>query len=477
MKRILQQISLLFTILATLTSCLGDNTEEVVFYDDAAIINVGLGTLNNRQNTKTADGRDSVAVSKIEGSKYHFTIDQMKREIYNVDSLPYGTDITKVVTILTAKNSGSIVIKSMTSDSVKYHVQTDSVDFSQPRTFFVYSNSGKNHAEYTMKVNVHKQLANQFDWQRTAIGNTFATLTSIRAFEMNGKMYVVGSNGESSSIFSCDLNDCQVWTVGQPDINMLMPVDMTASMASDGKQLFITAEGHLLSTADGSHWTDNGQTSIARLIGSDGTRLYAIDSEGKIISSADNGQTWQTDPLDDSIELLPTREINIVAQPLLTNSDMQRVVMLGNRDARNYPDDAYAVVWSRLFDDSNNTVYPWMYYSQSPTARYQAPRLRSMTMLPYNNRLIAIGAQPLGACTTAAFSAIYESIDGGLTWKNSEHLTLPSDFVTVANTFCAAVDSNNFVWLINAETGEIWRARLTQLGWDNPQTEFRTRKK
>ena len=92
--------------LLTLASCLGSNDEvNYVYYDDTAITEFSLGSLNVYVHTKSSTGSDSVYVTTVSGSNYDFYIDQSKNEIYNVDSLPYGTDVAHVLATISSKNS------------------------------------------------------------------------------------------------------------------------------------------------------------------------------------------------------------------------------------------------------------------------------------------------------------------------------------------------------------------------------------
>lgn len=478
MKKIFLSVVVVLSSAILLSSCLGSNDEELTYYDDAAMTAVTLGTLNRYLHTKTFDGQDSIAKSTVKGETYKFTIDQIKHEAYNTDSLPYGTDVTKVVCNIAAKNGGSVVIKSMTSDSVKYHSATDSVDFSQPRTFFIYSNSGRNYQEYTVRVNAHKQQADQFEWKRTAVGGVFENMIDMRAFQLGNKMFVAGTNGQTTWMKYTDIDDGQSWHGTTPNINMPLPADAYRNIIVKGNKMTMLMAGALWTSADGNEWTETVKTDISRLIGTDGNLIFALSADNQLVSSADNGQTWAIDKLDDSATLLPTQDISIAALPMITNPDAHRVILVGNRSVSDYPQDATAVVWSRIVENGESIqTNDWMRYVLPANALYQAPRQRNFTVMPYADGLIALGGQPLGACTVAAFSELYYSRDNGITWKKDSRLSLPSAFVNVALVFCAAVDSNHFVWLFSGETGEIWRARLSQLGWSDEQKIFRTKRK
>ena len=121
-------------------SCLGsDNNEEYDFYDDAAISSFSLGTMSKTVFTLDSKGEDSMYVEEYKGSEYKFSIDHVNGKIYNLDSLPYRTDVKKVIANITSKNSGVITIKNIANDSLRFYSSSDSIDFSEPRIMRVDS--------------------------------------------------------------------------------------------------------------------------------------------------------------------------------------------------------------------------------------------------------------------------------------------------------------------------------------------------
>jgi hypothetical protein len=166
MKRI-KTIGVLLAAVAVLTSCLNSSQNEVTLYDDAVILSFTLGTVNQYTHKTTTAGTDTVVKTTTAGSNYAFHIDQLKREIYNTDSLPVGADARHLLCTITTRNSGMVLIKSTTSDSLFYYSSTDSIDFSVPRRFYVYATDGSGFTEYTVRVNVHQEEANDFVWQQS----------------------------------------------------------------------------------------------------------------------------------------------------------------------------------------------------------------------------------------------------------------------------------------------------------------------
>ena len=85
-----------------MTSCLSDDTQEITYSKEASIKSFSLGTLKIQRIGKDKSGNDSAYVDTMSMARYPFTIDQLKHEISNKDSLPVGTDISKVITNISA---------------------------------------------------------------------------------------------------------------------------------------------------------------------------------------------------------------------------------------------------------------------------------------------------------------------------------------------------------------------------------------
>lgn len=49
-------------------------------------------------------------MADLDASGYDFYIDQLKKEIYNPDSLPKGTDATHVLCNISSKNGGIVLL-------------------------------------------------------------------------------------------------------------------------------------------------------------------------------------------------------------------------------------------------------------------------------------------------------------------------------------------------------------------------------
>ena len=164
---------LLVLSVLTLSSCLNGDDEEQVYYYDTALTAFKLGSLSRTMHTTSSTGKDSTYTTTVAGSAFAFTIDQQKGLVYNVDSLPIGTDVSKVVFTATTKNSGSFVLNLRTKDglrdSLTVYSGTDSIDFTKPLECRVYNQSGTAYRKYTVDVRVHQQNGNIFRWKQVTL--------------------------------------------------------------------------------------------------------------------------------------------------------------------------------------------------------------------------------------------------------------------------------------------------------------------
>lgn len=74
MRKYLLSIALFIFTISTLSSCLGEN-DSYTYYNDAAITNFSLGTLNRYFHKTRVDGTDSVYKRTLNCSGYTFYID------------------------------------------------------------------------------------------------------------------------------------------------------------------------------------------------------------------------------------------------------------------------------------------------------------------------------------------------------------------------------------------------------------------
>ena len=206
MKSKISIFALSFATVCMVSSCLGDNDTEYTYYDDTAITGITLGTLNIYGYKKASDGVTNSLYKKGTVTGGSLTIDQYNRTITNAsDSLPVGTDLTKVLfSSITTLNNGIVGIKSLTSDTVSSFSTSDSLDFSKPRDLYVYSSSGQYFRKYTVTIVAHKEYADTFKWSKFDVDNDIKNYKSVKAGIHSNNLIVLGEtdNGKELKVSS-----------------------------------------------------------------------------------------------------------------------------------------------------------------------------------------------------------------------------------------------------------------------------------
>ena len=477
MKRKFLPLIMLFSAIILMSSCLSSNDEEITYNEDTAITSFSLGTLNETVYTKASTGVDSTYSTTLDCSGYKFNIDQPNRLIYNQDSLPYGIDASKVICTIGSKNSGAIILTLKATDgkdSLAYYSSSDSLDFTNPMKVSVYSQSGLYHRDYTIQVNVHKEPADSFIWQSLPSNSKIAALRGMRAINCNNTLYVFGSNGSSTVIYSTGMSDGRTWTVRTPNITLTQDA-YKETFAKEG-YLYTLDNGVIYKSADASTWSAIASTNVKHLLGASTSKIYALTNNG-IVSSTDDGATWNNEELDDDPSLLPTQDLNFYCAPLATNKETNRLLIMGNRSENSYATDSVAQIWGKI--EENGTLsenQKWTYFSISSNNLYMAPRLRNIHINGYAGDIIAFGGDGIGANVTKGYAHFYMSHDGGITWhkdgNDSIEITVPDGFSASSSSFAMTVDSDQYIWLFCGQSGQVWKGRLTNLGWRKEQTEF-----
>ena len=434
-------IAVLLAALFSLVSCLDTNDGDYVYTDDSAVTAFSVTSAKKAVHVKASNGADSVYTTSVKLSAYKFVIDQQRCVIYNPDSLPYGVDPTKILVSANSVNSGSLVLKSMTSDSLSYLSTTDSLDFSKPRELQVYSLSGAAVRKYEVRVNVH---------QESASGTT--------------RRFLLASDGTTTTVYRADGDDA--WTAATPDFNHTLAAETYRSAAVKHDTLFVCDNGVVMATTDGNTWKQQTtvEAGVARIIAANPIRLYAYNNEGVMVSSDDSGKTWKVASIDESASLLPNGDIAYATLPLATNPNAYRTLLIGSVPAASTT--AFSV-WGKI---DEGTAYsenqPWMFYDHNSLNRHELPLLQNISAVAYDSRIVVMGNDE-----RVFLPKFYTSRDGGITWQTDSVVTAPTGFF-VSGAYTACVDSNNFLWVVNATTGETWRGRINRLGWKKEQYEY-----
>lgn len=461
MKHTITSLIFIFMAAFSLVSCLDDSNTEITTYDDTAITSATFGTEVRIVKTKTKAGKDTTYQASYSGTTYPIYIDHYKRTIYNTDSLLKGTKMDKLLVTFTAKNSGIVTLKSLTSDSIQFISSSDSLDFSKPRKIIVYSNSGRFNRTYDVNFVVHKEDADVFTWNKIAVCEAFKTADDIKTAVLGNKIYALAKSATNATLYISNTSDGKEWN----ECTSITELSANATMAASKSAIYILDQEKLYTSADGSTWSDRDAAGLSAFVGACGNELFAISNTKKIVMSLDNGATWAEDACDESVDFVPSQCIASAAKTTKVNSDIARIVMVGNRDRNIYTQDSTAMVWSKIVEEDHTKDMPWAHHAMEVQNYYKLRNMDNLAITPYHEGIIAIGGKSYGMGAVDAYKNMYYSIDNGLSWHKDSRFALPENFSATAAAL--ATDSENYLWIIAAGSGEIWKGRLSQLGWTN----------
>ena len=441
------------------TSCLEDADSDVTYYSDTAITSFSVTNFNTYHTTTSSKGEDSIYRVKEDGAKYKFYIDQTKNEIYNPDSLPIGTDAKHLICAISTVRGGNVFLKSVYSDSLSTISFSDSLDFSKDRVIKVISLDGKYSRSYNVKVNVHKQLADQFVWNMMGTDEVFANAEDMKLVARGKNLVLFAKNGDATEVYTTTTDAPKAWK----KTSATFGASAYKNAVVFGGRFYIMDGAKIYASEDAEAWTEVVENlQIKRLAGSDRNSMYAVADDGIMVSN-DGGKTWNKDLLSDNASLLPGDEISMTVLPITTNKDIDRIAIIGNR---NNDADKYASVWNKLSEYVPTTeTHEWNFVEQTPKDSLRLPRLKGLKVIAYAGGMYAIGGQPYSG-DLRAFDHVYFSKDGGITWLNDKRFIFPYRFMC-NNSFAMTTDEAHNIWLICGKSGQIWRGRLNGLAWEN----------
>lgn len=444
----------------SLSSCLSSDETVVEYTNDTAITSFSLGKLG--RYTKTTAGKDTLIADKVNGANYKFYIDQVNRQIYNVDSLPTKTRTAAVLATISSKNSSPIFIMHKNCpekiDSAKYYSSTDSIDFSQPRMVRVYNNSLNAYVTYTVKVNVHQQEGNEFNWQAKAqLNEQLAALSDLKVLALGSHIYVFGKTLGGMKIYKSAASDGNNWA--EVTANQTFAAADYQNAVQMGNQLYILSDGKVYASADAVTWNQVGEDSqLKQLVGASSKYLYAFTATG-IAVSKDNGATWAAQKMDAELSLLPTQNLSMNVSTIASVKNVENVLLLGTRDA-SYR-DTIATLWNHVADYSANaSESAWNYIEYDAYQSGKMPMMDQVLVCGADSGFVALGSN----------GKWYKSKNNGLTWGVDTLVTMPAGFSAATQRFGFCRDKDNFYWVVR--NGSVWKGRFNKDGWIKDQTIF-----
>ena len=411
------------------------------------------------------DGKEVEKIDTVIGKSYPFVINQRKRTIHNLDSLPVGTNVSRVIAKIQA-DSPFIFYEKNNKDTV--WTPTDSLDFSKPISFKVKAYDMTFGDKYRVQINVHKQHPNQITWSEQTPVFANNEVKEQKAILFKDVIYVFANGEKQVKVTSSAATDGKVWSE-LTELAIPEKVDYASAIVF-GEQVYVIAEGSLYTSADMTKWEKmESAPAMKSLIVANNNKsnqsLIGINQENVFVESKE-GDIWTEKGTVH--KLFPERNISSVAYTLNTNDEISRLIVLGENALSN---DTIANVWGKLTNEDDWSTY----YSTDKTNR-PSPNFKNISMIHYNNQLYTFGGEAIkGGTIIPAFSVFYSSTNNGLDWTpEKDDLTFPESFTRnykqSNGNYSCVIDNNDFIWIIWSNGG-VWKGRINKLGFDKASKE------
>lgn len=446
-------LAIYLTVFSLMCACFvscGDSDENVGETSPYAFVrSFSLGNIRSSYPSFTSKGKDTTIVMTMSMESFPFTIDQVAGAIYNNDSLPYATDVSKVVTNIVVEGVPSIFDEAK-NDYVAYK-STDSINFTAPRKMRIYSSDAKYFKDYTVTVNVHKLKPDEMVWNRSV---AVEGVTPRSIVEFGGKMCMFGVKDASPVVATTPLDGEPVWAVAETNG---LPAEGISQVVCFNGALYALANGDLYVSSDAVEWSPLlvGKGLLAIVSSSTDAGALTV-ADGQVFMSSTDGVSFESDGTVPAG--FPLYGVSVLSYPLSHNRNIIRYIVVGYDTPEM---DDRARVWSRLSNEDE-----WVDYENAGQS-YTCPSLKNLAVVRFDNYLYAMGgAGKANGEDVTAFASFFISKDNGITWKE------PSDFYQRMNkelagfdkSFATAVDSNNFMWIVTPDA--TWKIIINRLGFN-----------
>ncbi len=438
-----------------ISSCL-DSDDNYEYSSDATIRAFGIDTIGK-------------------GIYYKFTIDQLKREIYNVDSLPVGSD-TIIDKILIDTLSVTGWVTSGLNDTL--FNTSDSVDLREPIKLKVHAADGVTVREYTIKVNVHKQDPDSLIWREMAALPASPVSGKQKSVILKGELFVYTS---STTAYRSSLSTpaSLQWSL----INVDLPTGAKLnSIVSFNDQLFITTtNGEAFYSDNGINWTQmdmQGMQMVTflggipedKIIGSKNrlTGIFTKDDKNYFCAKNLEETSWQK-----SEETIPENfPLEDIYSTVFTNaSGIKQTVIVGNTET----------VTADNTEITTEETVPWFTMNgltwadmSTPTA-FSCPAMKNPSIMYYGGlfhmmggdfniiRTSRVGIEWNEAATKFRYPTEIKVTPGKEENDKDtiEYISLFKD----KGDYSLTIDTNHYIWIVWSSDGSVWRGRQNKLGF------------
>ena len=451
-NKIVLFIASLYTLV--LFSCLGTETTVIEVTNDLQIASFAL---------------EHDSIDDLEDVK--FTIDQLAGEIYNIDSMAWGTEVGEVLCTITTSSSYmvesiEVFLTAYTDSSYYLSSLSDTIDFSAPVKFVVHSLDDISTKVYTAWVNIHQLEPDSMVWEyhtNPLIRLSF-TEQKVVAFPYEGVqnflMYVKPVNTNLGyRLYHTPVTEPDSWALltlaGLPTDGLMLD-----QMTEYNDALYLpTSDGTLYQSTDGLNWSvvENAPT-VRYVLGyvEEGDRQTSalatiVEEDGELMfySMNESFEWTEGDAVTEDFPLTGFGSLHYEAMYY------KYLLIAGGRTGA---DEIVNSTWSTM----NGTTWGLLASgNESFTER------EGVMAANYNDLLYIFGGID---ASDQGLKDVYSSDDRGVTWCPVDSMVVMPDDYTGRGFSSVVVDEKNFVNFFGGKSSknanqlnQHWRGRINSL--------------
>ncbi len=397
----------------------GCNSSSDSTYETVMPSSVMVTAFSLAENDSVLENLDSI----------YFSIDLVNAKIFNADSLPYGTNVSRLIVNITTSGVGAANLKfksSETTDSVVDYLtnSTDSIDFSYgPATLSLTAYDGVTTRDYEIKVNVHQVKPDSLVWSqvaKTKLPTTFSAVGAQKTTQMAGTLYCLTKSSSNYCLASTDDPGANSWTTKSVSFGFTPNVE--SFNATNDALYILSSDGTLYKSSDeGQSWSSCG-VEWNNIYGGYQDRLLGNKKSGSTY-------TFETYPASQSVELSEDFPVSGTSEPLSFDVEWavnpQIIIAGGCKADGSYSGDTWGYdgeTWVNLTVKpfpvglKGIAVFPYFTYVTDTT---------NWAVTEYTT-LYAIGGQTAQGTVNGS---VYVSKDYGMTWNEADVLLQLPDYI------------------------------------------------
>lgn len=405
--------ALITALTLSVASCNKEGTSyETVLSSSAQVKNFAI-----KANTNVLPNLDKV----------FFTIDLENYRIFNADSLPYGTDVRKLVPTISVASSSAIEIivsgaKLQNDTTFNYLANPgDTIDFSGNVILRVVSADQQTSRDYRVSLNVHQMKADSLYWNKTArrdLPTTISHPTAQKSVVYLGEAYCL-AQGEGKYTIGRTDNPNNQWAVSEVTFPF---TPMVNSLAASSTALYILdTAGNLYSSSDGSTWNSCGEQWHS-IIGGYMDAVVGVEKRGDTYYHARYPSNGNLGAIPDNF-------------PVSGHSSLVNYTT-------EWSNESQAIMTGGTLADGTPTGATWGYDGKSwiEINRSGLPALSGMTLFPYfgyhtdpsawivtkASIWVVLGGRDASGHNS---NSTYMSFDCGINWKLADELMQLPDYI------------------------------------------------